>query len=164
MVGCAVVFDDARVIDGEIGGALLELGDGIAASGHEEIDEPVGLVDGLAGSVDEAGLYGAPLGDEALALVCAQFAEGEFFDAFGTLEKCGLCTGGSGLADGAVVLGTEAILQLLGAAPAGDKPSDQQQADDDDGCDDEVGDSLIHCCPLPGSNGCGWTAAVLSVA
>jgi hypothetical protein len=69
LVGCAIVFDDAGMVDREIGGALLEVGDGIAASGHEEIDEPVCLVDGLSGSVDEAGLDGAPLGDEALVLV-----------------------------------------------------------------------------------------------
>jgi hypothetical protein len=34
-VGRAVVFDDAGMVDGDVGGTLLEVGDGIAASVHE---------------------------------------------------------------------------------------------------------------------------------
>lgn len=77
----AVVLDDAGMVDGDVGGALLEVGDGIAAGLHERGDEFVGFGDGALGMIDEAGLHGLPVGHEAFALGGAEVADLEVFDA-----------------------------------------------------------------------------------
>jgi hypothetical protein len=61
-VGGAVGVDDAGMVDGDVGGTLIEVGDGVAASIHERGDELIGLEDGSLGMVDEAGLNGLPVG------------------------------------------------------------------------------------------------------
>ncbi len=118
-VGGAVVFDDAGMVDRDVGGALLEVDDGIAAGVHEGGDELVGLDDGAAGVVDEAGLDELPLVEEALA-----FGGGEVVDVEAVDALFAGCEGGLGVAlgaafeDRALVLGAEASAQMLGLLAA----------------------------------------------
>jgi len=67
-VRAAVVFHHAGVGDGDIVGALLEAGSGIAARLKKRVDQIVGLRDGGLGVVDEAGLDGVPLGYKTIPL------------------------------------------------------------------------------------------------
>ena len=70
----AVVFHDAGVGDGEIGGTLLEAGQGVAARLKKRVDQVVGFRNGGPGMVDEAGLDGVPFGDKAIPLGGAKIA------------------------------------------------------------------------------------------
>src|SRR5215472_6834461 len=106
----AVVVDDVWMVDGDVGGALIEVCDGIATSEHELFDEAVGLGDGLMRLVDEARLQDAPLSDEVLALLGGEFANMKFFHASCAVEQGLFGAAGSDFAHGAFVLGTEAAL------------------------------------------------------
>ena len=74
-MGEAIVFHDARVVNGNIVSALVEARTWISASLKERIDKVVGIGDGGLGMIDEAGLDGVPLGDKALTLGDAEIAD-----------------------------------------------------------------------------------------
>ena len=147
-VGGAVVFDDARVVDGNVGGALLKVGDWIAACVHERGDEFVGFDDGTAGVVDEAGLDDLPIGEEAFALGGCEVADVEGVDALFACGEGGLGTAlGAAFKDGAIVFGAEAIAQALGIllALSDDHGNDDGKDDDKDyKADDEAWIRWIH--------------------
>ena len=117
-VGGTVVFHDAGIGDGEVGGSLLEADLGVAAGFKEGVDEVVGLSDRGAGVIDEAGLDGVPLGDETLALGDAEVADIKGFDAGFAVVEFGFGGAGSAGEDGAVVLGSEAVAEGPGAGTA----------------------------------------------
>ena len=77
----AVVFHDAWIGDGDIGGTLLKAGRRIAAGFKERVDQIVSFSDGGFGMIDEAGLDGLPFGNEALPLGGAEIANLEGFNA-----------------------------------------------------------------------------------
>jgi len=56
----AVIHDDIGVIDRDIGDALLEIAERIAARVHDLADDAVGLRDGTGRVVDELGLNAVP--------------------------------------------------------------------------------------------------------
>jgi hypothetical protein len=85
----AVVFDDPRVGDGEIVGALLETGAGIAARFKERIDQVVGFRNGSLGMIDEAGLDDVPFGSEAIMFGEAKVADFEGNDAGFAISQLG---------------------------------------------------------------------------
>jgi hypothetical protein len=55
-----IVLHDLGVIDGDVGGALIEILHWVAASGHDSRDQPVRLVDGRIRIVDELKLDHVP--------------------------------------------------------------------------------------------------------
>ena len=57
--GCAVILHHGRIGDGNIGGALLEVGHGITSRHHHAVHQRVGLADGHRRVVDEAALVSA---------------------------------------------------------------------------------------------------------
>jgi hypothetical protein len=59
-VGRAIVLDHARVVDRNIGCALLEVADRIAACRHDLANKLIGLVGGAGRIVHELGLNGLP--------------------------------------------------------------------------------------------------------
>ena len=56
----AVVLDHLRVVDRDVGCALLEVLDRVAALGHHRLDQAVGRDDGRLRIVDELGLHDSP--------------------------------------------------------------------------------------------------------
>ncbi len=68
----AVVVDDASVMDGEIRGALIEVGNRVPARHHHFIHEFVRACDGSGWIVDEHRLYAAPALTEEVALIRLQ--------------------------------------------------------------------------------------------
>jgi hypothetical protein len=81
VMGDAVVGDEARVVDRQVGGALLEVGDRIAAGRHHLADQLVGAGDRRTGVVDELGLHMAPAVDVTVGLDGGQAADVEALDA-----------------------------------------------------------------------------------
>ena len=118
-VSVAIVCHDARIVDGDIGGALLKVGLRIAASFKECVDEGVSFIDCGLGVVNEVGLDDLPIGDEAVALDGAEFANLHFVDAVFTLGELqfGFTRGTVG-GDGAIILCAEAIAESEGAGAA----------------------------------------------
>ncbi|HVE33044.1 MAG TPA: hypothetical protein VNC18_05775 [Gemmatimonadaceae bacterium] len=83
----AVVLDDARVMDGEIRGALVEVGHRIPADFHDFFDEAIGARDSAARVVDEEGLDVAPFLSETRPLLRREWTNLESLDAlFAPLE------------------------------------------------------------------------------
>jgi len=78
---CAIVVDDASVVDGKIRGALVEVRDRIAARLHDFLNELVGARDGSARIVDEHRLHAAPALTEEVALVGLQRPDLQMLDA-----------------------------------------------------------------------------------
>ena len=114
-VGGAVGVDDAGMVDGDVGGPLIEVGYGIAASVHEGGDELIGFEDGSLRVVDETGLNGLPIGFGAFAFGGGEVAKVEVFDTRLAGLEMGLGAAfGTLLEDGTVVLGAEALAQLCG--------------------------------------------------
>src|SRR5215218_3005871 len=131
----AVVLDHLRVIDRHVGGALLELvGDRVAALAHDLDDERVGLADGGGGLVDEPPLRGAPALDVAVARAGVELADLELLAALAALLQLGLglAAVAAALLDGALVLGAEALLQLLGLPLAHQQDGSDHRGDHDD--------------------------------
>lgn len=149
-VGGAVVLDDAGVADGDVGGALLEVGDGIAAGLHERGDELIGLGDRALGVIDEAGLDGLPVGDEALALGGGEVADFEVFDArFAGFESGFGLLPGALLEHRAIVLRAKVLAQFRGfilalAHEDNDAPGDDENEDDQSDDESWVGRIKLH--------------------
>ena len=90
LVGDAVTADQAGVIDGEVGGALFEIGDWIAARLHHLGEEFIGLVDRRGRIVHELALHLHPALGEPLDLVAAERANIERLDPLLALAQLGL--------------------------------------------------------------------------
>ena len=60
IVGGAIVLRDDGMVDGDVGGALLEVANGIAAGGHDIAKQLIGFSDSSGGRVDEMSLNAAP--------------------------------------------------------------------------------------------------------
>jgi len=127
----AVVLHDRGVIDREIGGAGIEVLDGVAARPHHLGDElicPSRCADWV---IDELCLEGAPRRVEARALCGGQIAKVKFFDTPGTLRELVFRARLAAVfTDGSLVFGPEALseprpLQLRAA-------SHRYGSDDDD--------------------------------
>jgi hypothetical protein len=71
LVRGAVIFENQRMVHGNIGGALFEIADGIAACRHHVAQQLVGAGYGAAGAVNEACLEFGPRFDEARAVAGA---------------------------------------------------------------------------------------------
>ena len=71
----AVIFEDERMVHGNIVGALFEIADGITAGGHHVGEQLVGVGDGAAGAVNEAGLDFGPGICEAGAVAGAKWTD-----------------------------------------------------------------------------------------
>jgi len=120
-----IIFDHARVIYGNVGGALLEVGHGIAARGHQFIDESVGLRNGACRLVDELRLHGSPAFGEIKTAFLREGTESEFLAALGAHFEDTL--GAAHLTfffQHAIIFRTEALAELLAAAPARQHESD----------------------------------------
>ena len=143
--GGAVILDHGWVGDGDVSCALLKVGHGIAASGHDSIDERIGLVDGHSGIVDEPALHRGPFFGKALPRSRGERLDFEAVDALLAVEELGF-----GLRwvpsrlEGAIVLRTELLPEP--AAPALTSEDENYGSDGDDRDHNYDGDqgSLIH--------------------
>jgi hypothetical protein len=140
VVGGPVVGDDAGMLDGQVGGALLEIGHRVAAGGHDLSNQPVGVAYDPRRVVDEARLDALPGASRAFALSRLERADVELRDAF--LPGLELGDGApfvAALRNGMLVLRAEPLAQVLSLPAACGEPD--HGADDDqrdDGGDDEV--------------------------
>jgi hypothetical protein len=88
-VGLSVVFQDQRMIHGDICRALFKVTYRIAAGGHHIAQELVRFRDRTGGAVNEARLDSAPGLCEARAISCRERAKVERLDSFGALIEPG---------------------------------------------------------------------------
>ena len=61
LVGQPVVFHHARMVDRNVRGALIEIGDGIAPSRHDRRHQVIRFRNSSLRRIDKAGLHGLPL-------------------------------------------------------------------------------------------------------
>ena len=147
LVTGAVVFDDERMMGGEIGGALFEIGDGIAADGHDLLDELVGIDESALGIVDETGLDAIPGGVEIGADFGRERIDFEGVDATGECFELGFGFGrAAGFLNGALVFGAEAAFEASAAHGAA---HEEKHEDDDDGDDDGERGGVGHAGEVP---------------
>ena len=140
--GIPVVLDHARVLHRDVVGALVEVVDGVTALAHDRRDQRVGLVDRAPRVVDELALDLLPVAAEALAGLGVERPEVELLVPLAALGQLGLGLAlGARPVEHAVVLGSERLLQLLGAFPPREHESaaGQQQHDDHHDDDDQHG-------------------------
>jgi hypothetical protein len=81
LVRVPVVVDDVRVVDGDVGGALIEVRHRVPARLHHLGDEAVGIADGTRRVVDEARLDLPPVPGEPCALLGRKVPDVELPDA-----------------------------------------------------------------------------------
>lgn len=84
-MGCAVIVEDERMINGDIRGALLKVAHWITASGHDIAQELVGFRHGASGAVNEARLNPGPGVDEPGTILGCEGLDMQVVDAFGAL-------------------------------------------------------------------------------
>jgi len=119
--GGAVILQDCWISDGDISGALLEVGHGIAACSHDAVYERVGFADGDSGVVDETVLNLNPVLPELIAHGWAEFFDGEALNALLAIDELDFGFGGvATFEDGAIVLGTKLLFEVLAFALAED--------------------------------------------
>ena len=130
----AVVLDHVRVVDGRVGGLLVEVLDRIAALTHDLRDQLVGIGQRRSGLVDELGLRGLPALDVALARALVERLDVIAAPSVAALAQLGFsCTLVAVLVERAVVLRAKAFTQLRGLAlPVQEHAHDHEQHDDDD--------------------------------
>jgi hypothetical protein len=145
-VGGAVVVDQVRVVDGDVGGPAVEVVDRVAPLPHDLHHEDVGLGDALGRRVDEVLLDAHPLLGVPGAAVGAERADVQLLPSLLALAELGLgLTPAVGAFDRALVLGTKVVLQLTGALPAGEvEPNRQENQSRDDDRDHHNNCRAVH--------------------
>src|ERR1700730_18603106 len=145
-MGSAIVLHHHWVIDGNVGGTLVEVCHGISAGHHDLVDQKIGLRDRALGFVDKLRLHRCPTPGEIEPAGFRQRTQGEFIVALGAhLEDA---FGAAHLAfffKHAIVFWTEALAELFAAALARQKEPDRgnyYNGDDHRDHDDEL--VLIH--------------------
>src|ERR1019366_3696569 len=108
----AVVFDDIRVIYGDVVRSLFELSHRVTAVCHDLRNEDIGLTNALDRSIDKARLYTLPLRDVLLPSLLGQGHDAQLLAAFHPTGEVtlGLAAISSRL-DGSVVLRAERAVQ-----------------------------------------------------
>ena len=134
-----VVGHELRVVDGEVGGALVEIADGIAARVHGLADQFVRAADRRARIIDEIGLDHAPPLHVALGFLAAQRPDVEALDALLAISELRLRLARVAvLVDGGHVLGAVMRAHLLRSAALDDhraaRDDHERRHDDDDDC------------------------------
>ena len=126
VVCCAVVLDNNRVINGNVGGTLIEVAYGIAAYLHDFVYQLVRLRDRSFRVVNKLGLHGGPA---ARKIGSAWLEKAVRFEAFpcacAKLQNVFTPTDITFFLDYSIVLGAEALPEHL-AAPF----SHEQETDD----------------------------------
>jgi hypothetical protein len=136
-----VVLDHLRVVDRDVGGALVEVLDRVAPLGHHRLDQAVGARDSPAWVVDELRLHSLPALQITVAGCLGERLDLELLPAFFARLQLGLrVTLRIGLAERALVFGAELLLQ-----PA--CPPARQRLPDDHCKDGNNGDGDQH--PYP---------------
>jgi hypothetical protein len=115
-----VMLNDLGMVGGDELSALTEVAHGVAAVLHHVNDQPVRLIQRTAGLVDEIGLHRLPASGVAIAGRGIELPDVESVSPTGHVAQVPLritfAASGGYLA---VVLGTEPLLQVRPAAPAG---------------------------------------------
>jgi hypothetical protein len=136
VVGRSVVLDHVRMIHRHVGGALLEVSDGITTNLHEVGDETVGFDHGALGVVHEASLIRTPRVGESIPVLGRERLDVQLLNALDAVAELTLGVARVAvLADESLVLGTELPSQLFRTSLL-----DEHERDDDHGQRNEHAD------------------------
>src|SRR6266545_4339298 len=135
----AVVVDHLRMVHRDVGRALLEILDRVAALAHDLVDQPVGAAGRLGRRVDEARLDHAPLLEVAVARAGLQRHDAQLLATRAAVVELMLGRlAAARVPDRSVVLRPELVAEPRGALPAEHQPCEREHHDDDDG-DEQAG-------------------------
>ena len=88
-MGRSVVFQNQRMIDGDVRRPLFKVTDRIAARGHHIAQQQVGFCDRTGGPVDKARLDSAPGIHEARAISCRERPDMQSLDSLQAVFEAG---------------------------------------------------------------------------
>src|SRR6266542_881856 len=115
----AVVVDHLRMVHRDVGRALLEILDRVAALAHDLVDQPVGAAGRLGRRVDEARLDHAPLLEVAVARAGLQRHDAQLLATRAAVVELMLGRlAAARVPDRSVVLRPELVAEPRGALPA----------------------------------------------
>ena len=154
LAGCPVVLDYVRMVDGDVGRALVEVLDRIAALAHHVDDEAVCRPDCSARGLDEPRLDLLPRGPVGRLSLLVERAGLEPRTSLDARLELGLGAAAVAQVLGRpLVLGSERLAQPLGPRPpasAGDG-EDEGEDDEHDRSDDGDPHPVFHSQPLRSS-------------
>jgi len=109
------MIDNARVIDGQIGRALIKFpSNRIAAGFHRSMNQAIGLGESPSGIVDELFLSHTPVACESFPICFVQRVNAKVLDAFGAmLELAFRGQRAATLFNNTIVFGTESTSEFL---------------------------------------------------
>ena len=90
-VCAAVVLDDVGVVDGDVGRAMVEVVDRVAALAHHPGHQALGAPDGVLRGVDELRLHALPRRRVFLSRLGGQLDDVELLALLLALDQLGLC-------------------------------------------------------------------------
>lgn len=127
----AVVHHHVSVIHRDVGHALLEVANRVAARRHDLANEPIGLGHGTSRVVNEACLNGTPRGIEPRRIGWRQRTDVERVNTLRACLELGLGLSDRAFAaNGSVVLRSETMSKLFAAATAEREPGNRRNQDD----------------------------------
>src|SRR6266540_3403594 len=135
----AVVVFHLCSVHRDVGRALPEILDRVAALAHDLVDQPVGAAGRLGRRVDEARLDHAPLLEVAVARAGLQRHDAQLLATRAAVVELMLGRlAAARVPDRSVVLRPELVAEPRGALPAEHQPCERERHDDDDG-DEQAG-------------------------
>ena len=133
----AVVLNDHRMVDGQVGRTAIEVFKGVATRSHHLGDELVGFAHGAVRVVNEARLDATPLAGKGVGLILRELVQVETADAFHPLPQKSVSTCRSDSLSGSFVLGSKLLAQVHAASPARVSPGRQHEHQDNNANPDE---------------------------
>jgi hypothetical protein len=90
-VGCAVIFENERMVYRDIRGSLFEVSYRITARGHHIAQQPVGIRYGASGAVNESRLYFGPRVDKPRTIALRQLLNVQGLHSVSSLVEYRFC-------------------------------------------------------------------------
>src|SRR5258708_25157965 len=143
----SVVLDNVRIINGDVGRLLFEIGHGVTTLLQRPVDQCISLPHRHFGLVYKTCLQVAPLGCVTAANFRAKRLDVQLADALLALVqyRLGFARFAARLVDRAVVFGAELVSEPAGSLAPGDHPYSDSDCKDDSDEDDHR--SIAHEMP-----------------
>ena len=133
----AVILNDHRMVDGQVGRTPIEVFKGVATRSHHLGDELVGFAHGAVRVVHKARLDATPFAGKRVGLILSELVQVETADALGALSQNRVRTCGTDSLNGSFVLGSKTFAQVHALSPAHVSPGRKPEQQDNNTNPDE---------------------------
>ena len=128
----AVILDDHRMVNGQVGRAPIKVFHGVATRSHHLGDELVGFADGAVWVVHKASLNATPFAGKRIGLILSKSAQVETADPLSALQQNRVSTRRTDSLNGSFVLRAKAFAQVHAPSPARVGPRRKPEEQDND--------------------------------